>query len=461
VHVLSGDSAIVWLVKVVGASMAVGVIPGALMVLAWRPRRAYGLIELAAISLAGSFALVQVLTVAALIFHWSVATTLALLAGAALGHGVVALRRHDRGISIWISPGEMVLVGALSLIWFLLYAVGSPVRGNEDVIHIGIVQRLIHLPDPAIDNIYVVPGIVYTYPFPGIHYLLALIARVGDIDAVFLYDKMRGFWGVSAAILLYGCARSVFESTRIALAAVFVAIALVVNGTFALVPGMYWAQMAPLSHASDVAMGVLLPALLLAAFEYLQAIDHRERWFFLVLTLLMSSMLIVVHPREIVQFLVYLTAFLLTLVFGRGPQRLTTRTAMLLVITLGLLIVYTRWHQSFVPTIDTLVREHRADVLRLFRDLSWSDLIGPPLPLLRAYIPASEAMFYGWNPLLLIVSPAVLFVLRRKPLTWFPIAGIACYLLIIGFPVFALPYLLPSATSFSSSTCWLVCPCTC
>ena len=49
---------------------------------------------------------------------------------------------------------------------------------------------------------------------------------------------------------------------------------------FASVPGMYWGQLAPNSHAADVAMGVLLPALLLLAFATLRASTSREAGFF-------------------------------------------------------------------------------------------------------------------------------------------------------------------------------------
>src|SRR5213075_1610432 len=104
-----------------------------------------------------------------------------------------------------------------------------------------------------------------------------------------------------------------FQSDRVAAASAVVAGLFVANGTFAAVPGMYWAQMAPYSHASDVAMGVLLPALLLLAFAFVQASGRRESLFFLVATLIMAFMLCASHTREIVQFELYVAAFLTAL----------------------------------------------------------------------------------------------------------------------------------------------------
>ena len=59
----------------------------------------------------------------------------------------------------------------------------------------------------GIDNLYVAPGVVYTYPFPGALYLMALTARLGDIDPLFLYHKLRFFWGPAALVMLYLAAR--------------------------------------------------------------------------------------------------------------------------------------------------------------------------------------------------------------------------------------------------------------
>lgn len=439
-RMLPEASALGWMIRVASASALLGVIPGALVLLAWRPRGSIGLLELLGLSLGISFAVVQFLTVAALTLHWSPTQTTAALAVLVVAHAAVVLRRTGSGVSVRITPGDVAVAFVAAGIGAFLYAAGSPFDNQEDAIHVSLVQRLAHLPAPAIGNIYLSPGITYTYLFPGTHYMLALMSRIGDIEPLFLYHKLRAFWGVAAIILMYGCARAAFESSRIALASTLVSAAFVANGTFADVPGMLWAQMAPYSHASDVAMGVLLPALLLLTFWFLRSAASRESHFFLTATLGMAFMLIVVHPREIVQFLVYLTAFAAILVAGRGERALVHRTLLLLLLVAGLLVIYRLWYQDSAVAVESLVRDRREEIGSLFMDSSVQALFATPLPLLDEYMPAFALTFQWWNPVVLVISPLLLYSLRSRRLAWLVAASTVTYLLILRFPVLAIPY---------------------
>jgi hypothetical protein len=321
-----------------------------------------------------------------------------------------------------------------------LYAEGPPFSDLEDRIHISIIQRLAHLSSPAIDNLYLSPGVVYTYPFPGTHYLMALMSRAGGIEPMFLYHKLRAFWGVAAIVLLHGCARGLLGSRRVALAVAVVAVAVVANGGFSAVTGMSWGQMAPYSHASDVAMGVLLPGLLLLSIGFLKAADRRESGFLLVATLGMGFMLIVVHPREVVQFLVYMTVFVLVLVAARAPRALAARTAVLLAVSIGVLLLYRWWYSVAVAAVDSVVAERRHGRWDLFWEHSWTELLGYPLPMLDHYMPAFSLLFERWNPAVILVSPVVLYVFRRHRFAWLVSASILAYLLLIRLPILAIPY---------------------
>ena len=189
---------------------------------------------------------------------------------------------------------------------------GSPFDVYEDQVLAAIVRRLSALDAPRLDNLYVAPGIIYTYPFPGALYFMALIARLGDIDPLFVYHKLRFFWGPAALVMLYLAARAVFGY-----AAVACAVALTAAGVHLhrrLCDGRrsfpaWWGQLVPYSYVPDVAMTVLLPALLVMAFEYVQAASSRERQFFLAGAAALILMLTIVHIREIVQFAAYLGCF--------------------------------------------------------------------------------------------------------------------------------------------------------
>jgi hypothetical protein len=441
IGLVPAESSFAWLLRIFGGAALIAVLPGVFTVLAWRPRSSSSLLELLGVGLGISAALVQLLTIAAVMYAWAIDVSLALLAGWTIVHAVAAFRRRGTDPAVHASYGEMVVLGAMFLLGIALYAVGSPFDSTEPRIHISIVRRLVHLTAPTFYSMYIAPDIVYTYPFPGTHYMLALMARAEGIDAFFLYHKLRGFWGIAAPILLYGCARTIFTSERMAVATTLVGVGLVANGTFGAVPDFSWAQLAPYTHSSDLAMGVWLPALLLMALQFLVASERRERGFYLAAALALGLTLTMVHPREVVQFVVYFTAFAALAAFTRDARRLSFRAGLLAIAMLVTLVMYTAWQQSLVATSTDLVEREREGLSGLFRAASWRELFGPPLPFLDNYVIAFWTFFSGWNPVVLLASPLVLFALRRRPLTLLLSAGIVFFLLIVRFPVLGIPYL--------------------
>jgi hypothetical protein len=435
-----GDAGVTWAIRVAGSAGIISVVPGALAVMAWRPRTEFTLLEFLGVSFGVSIAVVQLLTIGAVMYSWPLDLSLWLLAAWMAVHAVAAFRGRRHETRIVTSRGEAALACALVLLAAALYVAGSPFDTTEPRVHISLVRRLVHLASPTPYTLYFAPDVVYTYPFPGTHYLLALMSRVGNIDPFFLYHKTRAIWGIAALVILYGCARTMFNNARLAIASTAVTIGLVANGAFGAVPGFSWAQLAPFSHASDIAMGVLLPALLLLSFGAIQSSGRRERYFFVVAALGLAVMLVMVHPREIVQFLVYFTAFAAAAAWVREWRPISRRALFLVGATLVVLVVYRMWHQGVVFAVDEMVERERSGLVQLFRDASTADLLGPPLPLLRNYMIAFEPVFHGWNPLILLASPFALFALRRRPLALFLAAGIVCYLLIIRIPLLAIPY---------------------
>jgi hypothetical protein len=438
---VSSDSSIVWFLRVFGAAALVAVLPGVFTTLAWCPRSSFNLFELIGTGLGISAALVQLLTIMAVMYAWGIDISLTLLAGWTILHAAVALRRRNIVTTLSASLGDMLLLVILLPLGIVLYFVGSPFDSTEPRIHVSIVQRLVHLSSPTLYSIYVAPEIAYTYPFPGIHYMLALMGRAEGIDAFFLYHKLRGFWGIASPILLYGCARTIFNSSRIALSTTFIAVGLVVNGGFGAVPDFSWAQMAPVSHASDVAMGVLLPALLLLSLQFLKASDRRERRFLLTAALALATMLVMVHPREAVQFVVYFGTFAALAMLVANVRHFSARAALLALATLTILIVYANWQQSIVQASTELVEREREGLAQTLRAASWRELLSPPIPLLQGHLIAFWTFFSGWNPVVLLASPVVLFTLRKEPLTLLLAASIVTYLAIVRFPIFGIPYL--------------------
>jgi hypothetical protein len=198
--------------------------------------------------------------------------------------------------------------------------------------------------------------------------------------------------------------------------------------------------MAPYSHASDVAMGVLLPALLLLSLGYLRATNRREARVCLIASIGMACTLMMVHPRELMQLLVYIGVFGLVMVIGRGPRPLVVRTICLVAIVLGILLVYRWWYQTAVVAVDVLVNERRKRLWDLFAESSRTEVLGYPLPMLERYMPAFAVFFQLWNTVILLVSPVVLYAFRHRRFVYLLSGSIVVYLLVIRLPALAIPY---------------------
>ena len=184
----------------------------------------------------------------------------------------MAVIRRNAG-AVVLTLDELIVLIPLVLISIPLYLQGSPFNVYEDQVLAAIARRLALLDVPRLDNLYATPGIIYTYPFPGALYCMALIARLGDIDPLFVYHKLRFFWGPAALVMLYLGARALFGYTAVACAVALTAVVFICTGVFAMLPAFpaWWGQLVPYSYVPDVAMTVLLPALLVMTFEYVQA----------------------------------------------------------------------------------------------------------------------------------------------------------------------------------------------
>jgi len=426
--------------KVVLPTLAVGIVPGALATMLWRPRPRLTLLELIGFGAAFGFGLVHLLTIVAITGHVSAASVLVVMAIAS-ALAVARVVQRSRG-TIALSIDELIVALPLAALAIFLYFVGSPVDTFEDEIHIAIVRRLSQLVSPSVDNLYFAPGIVYTYPFPGTHYYMALIARLGDIDALFLYHKLRFFWGPAALVMLYLASRAVFGSYAVACAVTTTAVALVCTGIFATVPGLSWSQLVPYSHTSDVAMTVLLPAMLVVAFGYLQAESRRERAYFFTATAMLTVMLTLVHIREVVQFAAYMGCFLAVAITVRSVRPYARGAMVLLGLVLTSAFVYTAWQGRVAALVGDIVRDQRALLIALVKGRSLGTLLSTPVStLLAGFVPYFELVWSGLTPFFLFAGPVVVLLFRRQPLVWLVSSSTLAYLAVMSVPLLAVPYI--------------------
>ena len=429
-------------VRLLSATCAVALVPGIAITLFVAPRPTLTLLELLAYAMAVSFALIELLTIAAVTAHFAPTVSLTIGAAATVLTAFWAMRRP--ACRVTMSIDDAIVVSLLIVLGICLYRTGSPVDWFEDQVHVAIVQRLSALQAPRLDNLYFVPGIVYTYPFPGTHYLMALIACVSDLDPLFVYHKLRFFWGPAALVMLYAIARLVFGPGGVAAAVTATAVALVFNGTFAAVPGFMsgWGQLTPYSHASDVAMTVLLPALLVMAFAYILATSARERGFFLAVAAVLTLMLTIVHIREVVQVAVYLGCLLAAAAAVRRFRPYVRPAGVLLGIVVAIAASYRIWQTQALPLVDSIVQGQREQLRSVLRSSPVADLIATPAStLLASFLPNHEQISGGMVPLFLLAGPAVFLLFRERPLVWLASLSTVVYLAIMTIPALAIPYI--------------------
>lgn len=433
--------------KVVLGAIAVGVVPGACVLLACRGRARVAELEAIAFGTAISFILVQGLTIAAITLHWSSVVSLILLAAIAIGALIVAAMR---GGGIETSPERLWLLAGMVVIGALLYIQGAPYSSSEDQIHVALARRLEFWNKPERATLYFlsnVPAGFYPYPFPAIHYFIALIARVADLDVMFVYHKLRAFWSPVTIALVYLGAETVFNR-RLALFATLGAMAFVLNGTFANSHNFFWGQLTPFSHSSDVALGVLLPALIVLTCRFAEPDDKRDRLIYGVTAVALTGTLCIVHAREVVQQLVYLGAMVIALSVISQDRRRARAVLVLFVATIGLALVYQWWHASDAAFVTKIVEAQRERFLLELRQSSWRDLIIGEVSLDS---PGGQLLYADWNAIALLLSPLLLLAFPRRWPVRFIGLSILAYLLILRVPLFRIPYILGSYFEITTS----------
>jgi hypothetical protein len=441
-HFISADSATTAALKVVTSTLALAVVPGALITLLWRVRPRLHVLELLGFGIALSFGVVHLLTIVAVSIH---ASPNSILIGLVLASFVMVVRAvRAPSITVIFTIDELIVLGLLVAVAVPLYMQGSPFDAYEDQVLVSIMRRLSALDAPRLDNIYVTPGIINAYPFPGGLYFMALVARLGDIDPLFLYHKLRFLWGPTALVMLYLAARSVFGRASVACAVTVTAFVLVCSGVFATVAGFpsWWGQLVPYSYVPDLAMTVLLPALLVVSFEYLQSSTVRERLFFLVATAMLILMLTMIHIREIVQFAAYLGCFVIVTALVRRFRPYLGRAVALLLLTMSIAVIYVRWQAGIVLTVSNIVDAHRAELLSLAASLPLQALVlTPASSALSDFIQDADQMFAGLTPFFLFAGPAVVLLFRERPLVWLLSSSMVAYLAVMSIPLLAVPYI--------------------
>ncbi len=422
------------------AAAAVCVLPGAACVLAFRPARLRPtLLDALCFSLLSSVVVAQISVSVAILAHVPLPrVTRIVVAAAACVVFLLRRRGFDARLPDWAD--RVFLAGAFCLGLLVLPAVQT--FPFEDQIHVSVIRRLVAIDSPSLSNIYLLPGIVYTYPLPGLHGVVAGVASLARVDPIYAYAKMRFVWTIATLLIYYRLGAVLFGGSPLYRRCAAVALlALTLNGNLSKLSGFYAGQMTTVPHASDVAMNVCLPGLVwLTILLIRRSGPGRGALFALWLGLLTT--LTLVHIREIVQLAVYLGAFVaVSLLTLRYERRSLIRAGGLLGVTLGVAAAWGKLSLRVVASqVDELTRVRRDEIAEVFRSLSLSGFFFPPLTDNRFTV-AGELTFRGFFPLLLLALPVLAFIQRRRLGARFALAGSLAYALIIRVPLLTIPFI--------------------
>lgn len=420
---------------VIAPCLAMAVAPGLGILSAvggWGRRR---LTTVLALSIALSLPVAQAATVASLALHLPLVWLTFCVWGTTL---VLLSWRLIRGTpqgSMLLTPEDLLVLAGLLVLSLLLYVKGTPFFADEFQIHVAVIRRFITSVAPMSGNLFPIVDVPYTHPFPSIHGLMGMISCLGCSDPLFVFHKLRFFWGPSSLLLLFVFAERFFGSRHFALASFIGAFLLTVAGVFADYHRLFWAQLATYSHPSDIAMNLHLPALLTVFLYFLDAQTRRSRRFFAAAVTALLIALTMTHIREAVQFVVYSGAFTAMLVVLRYRSSPWRRSAAVVLLGAAVCKLYTLLHSAMVPDVSNYHEQVRAELRELLAKSDLWALIAEPL-----YPDWAKSLFAGIFPLILLGAPLVINVFRRRYQVWLAGASLLAFLLLIRFPLFSIPY---------------------
>jgi hypothetical protein len=434
--------------------LAVGVL-GVLLVPGWLALRRAGITvsawDAAPFAFAASLIGITILTIVSLEAHLASGVAAALVAGAGVILGLWEAMRpsvRPEPASPEDEPADeggvphllecALLLGLLVLAWTFLTVGGtrnptSVADLQEEALHLSILRKLTENDALSTTNVMYKPGVVTTYVYPAYHFALALVSRVSGLDPVAVYLSFRPVAALLALLTLRSLSALLFRSRAVADLSLLVWLFLVATNAAGQVSRYFWAQLVPLSHLGDFALGVLYPLLLLFTFRYLIGPEPRR---FRFLTPALIAITLVVHTREVLQLLVFLVAagaFALLRADRRSLQRLGTLMALVLVTGLA----YQRLHSGAATDAVTFEVANR----EAFRGRFHEVLQQPLLEVLRKPNPGQYRLL-GRGPFLLalVAIPFLWFI--RRPWARFAAPGLLVMALVTRIPYLSFPFIL-------------------
>ena len=428
-------------------SLAIGFVPGLLLVVVCIHQVRLGLLEVLALSIAISMSLAGPYTIFSFLFHIPVSTmavalpiVCAAVALACAGYSRTTAAPKARVYAVNL---DLLVIALMVLTALIIYVTAptKPIHLTEDVLQTALIKRVAVTPDPSIYNTFCCPGALYSYPFPSLHYFIAMITVASDLDPIFVYQKSRFFWCLASILAFFAATKMFFRSNVLAYFATLVGVVFIFNGTLALVPGFHWGQLTPTTHNSDVAMNALLPLAIMALLHFVDARQRSATVFFGAFNALLFLTIGLAHPREIIQLMVYIGIFIVVFLVVRRDRERAVRSAVLLGLIIAVFGSYYLWLKGVQDVTSEIVASRLNEKLEAIKDFGFLDWFSPAVNT-EHFVAVLPTVFFMLFPTLLITAIATVYSFRRRPYVVAAGMTILVFLLIIEFPLFAAPFVL-------------------
>jgi hypothetical protein len=117
--------------------------------------------------------------------------------------------------------------------------------------------------------------------------------------------------------------------------------------------------------------------------------------------------------------------------------------ALIVGLSVLVVVIYLTWYRSTVGHVDQITSARRELLVVFTNQLPRKDLFAHSLFIIdeeNFWTYGYESLFYGWNLPVLLVTPGIVWVFRKRTLVVLIGASVLIYLLISRFPIFAIPY---------------------
>lgn len=352
------------------------------------------------------------------------------------------------GVEFPASRPERIMATMSLLLLAVIAVAGWHIGGTygnlagEEGYHVIFTRKLHAHPSPSADNLFYLPGTSSTYLYMPYHASLALMATLGGLDPMSVFVKFRPFAAIVTLVSMAALAQRMTGRGFVGWTTLLV-LGVGVLTNHAGYHSPYFAQLMPVSHHSDVSLGM---GLAVGGYFFWSAATAavRFRGVFWCGAAVMIAVLIC-HAREGLQLVVLCGVLCATgLCFRFRDRTLMLHTAALAILLIvagkgyqGLQAVRAPHLAGWEEAEKSVARERFEALKSDVRAGRWHALFGPRIDRTTAYMPNYNIFFRPAYALALLAVPLTFWGGRSLWSSFVPVL-VGAILLLSRLPVTAL-----------------------